>query len=196
VVFERFRPPVEPRGAAGRPGADAPDRLRQHGAGDALRLSLEHVQDERPADALTVEMAPVDAEVVEEGDVIGGVAVPAVLRGDRGAGLAAGVALIHRDHAEVRRPLGGGVDRRGGLAPHLDHRLQARGREGEDGEALAELLVSRCERRGGQSSACRYPFAWWGTLSNRSCPGNNRARPPPPAACARRGQMTFRSLKS
>ena len=94
-----------------------------------------------PADALAEEMAPVDAQVVEHGDVVGGVGVPAVLRGDRRARLAAGIALIHRDHAEIRGELGGRVDRSGGLAPHIDHRLQAGRRKSEDRETLAELLV-------------------------------------------------------
>ena len=86
-------------------------------------------------------MAFVDAEVVEEGDVIGGVTIPTVLRGDRSARLAAGVTLIHRDHAEIGRELCGGVDRRRRLAPDCDHRLQAGGGEGEDRKPAAELLV-------------------------------------------------------
>jgi hypothetical protein len=67
-------------------------------------------------------MTPVDPEVVQQGEVIAGVRVPAVLRGDRGAGPPAGVALIHRDQPEAGGELGGGVDRRGRPAPHLDRR--------------------------------------------------------------------------
>ena len=69
------------------------------------------------------------------------VGMPAVLGGDGGMGLATGVALIHRDHPEVRGELGGGIHGRGGTIPDVDDRLQARGREREDREPLAELLV-------------------------------------------------------
>jgi hypothetical protein len=141
VVLERFRPAVEAGGAARRHRADAADRLRQHGALDALGLGLDQIQDERPADALTVEMTAVDAQVVEEGDVVGGIAVPAILRGDRRARLAAGVALVHRDDAELVGELDCRVDRRRGLAPNVDDRLQPRRRESQDRETLAELLV-------------------------------------------------------
>jgi hypothetical protein len=141
VVLEGFRPAVEPGGAAGRHRADAADRLRQHGALHALGLLLDQVEDERPADALAVEMTAIDAQMVEERDVVGGVAIPAVLRGDRGARLAAGIALVHRDDAELVGELGGRVDRRRGLAPDIDDRLQPRRRKSQDRETLAELLV-------------------------------------------------------
>src|SRR5204863_6177931 len=97
--------------------------------------------DERAADALAVEVAAVDTQMVEEGDVVGSVAVPAVLRGDRGPRLAAGVALIHRNDAEFVGELGRRVDRRRGLAPYVDNRLQPRRRESQDRETLAELLI-------------------------------------------------------
>src|SRR5262249_59101605 len=99
------------------------------------------VEEERPADALSVEVAPLDPEVVEQGDVVGGVGAPAVLGGDGGVGLAAGVPLVHGDHPERRGELGDGVHRGRGAAPHIDDRLQAGGGEGEDGESLAVLLV-------------------------------------------------------
>src|SRR5690242_6241714 len=141
MVFEGFGPAVKAGGAAGRHRADAADRLCQHGALDALGLMLDQVQDERAADALAVEVTAVDAQMVEEGDVVGGVAVPTVLRGDRGARLAAGVALVHRDDPELVGELRRRVDRRRGLAPHVDDRLQPRRRKGQDRKALAELLV-------------------------------------------------------
>jgi hypothetical protein len=102
---------------------------------------LEHVHDERPADALTVKMAAVDAQTVEQRDVVAGVRVPAVLGVDRGARLAAGVALIHRNDAESVGELGRRIDRRGGLAPHRDRRLQAGRRKGQDREPMAELFI-------------------------------------------------------
>src|SRR5688572_755101 len=79
--------------------------------------------------------------MVEQRDVIGGVAVPAVRGGDRGARLAAGVALIHRDDPVIRGELGRRIDRRGRLAPHRDHRLEAGRRKGQDRKPSAELLV-------------------------------------------------------
>src|SRR5262249_35087310 len=91
--------------------------------------------------ALAIEVAAVDAQMVEQSDVVGGVSVPAVLRGDRSARLAAGIALIHRDHPVVSRPLGGGIDRRRSLTPDRDHRSQPRRRESQDREALAKLLI-------------------------------------------------------
>jgi len=45
--------------------------------------------DERAADALAVEVALVDPQMVKHRDVIGGVVVPMVIRGDRCARLAA-----------------------------------------------------------------------------------------------------------
>src|SRR3989442_13417996 len=141
VVLEGLGPRVESGGAARRHGAHPPDGLREHGGRDALGLGLQQAHDEGPTDALAIQVAPVDAQVVEQGDVVGGVGVPAVLRADWSAGLAAGIALIHRDHPVVRRELGGGVHGSGGAAPDFDDRLQARGREREDGKPLTELLV-------------------------------------------------------
>src|SRR5437764_1137977 len=63
VVGQRFRPGVEPGRAAGRHRTDATDRLRQHGRLHPLGVVLQHVQDERAADALAVEMVAVDAQV-------------------------------------------------------------------------------------------------------------------------------------
>jgi hypothetical protein len=49
--------------------------------------------------------------------------------------------VIHRDDAELVGELGGRVDRRRGLAPYVDDRLQPRRRKSQDRETLAELLV-------------------------------------------------------
>src|ERR1700746_1921403 len=72
---------------------------------------------------------------------VGGVGIPAVLRGDWGAGLATSVSLVHRDDTELVSELGGWVDWRRGLAPDVNHRLQPGGREGQNWETLSELLV-------------------------------------------------------
>src|SRR6516162_9780228 len=86
-------------------------------------------------------MTAIDAEVVEQCDVVGGICIPTVLCGDRGAGLATGVSLVHRADAELVSELRGWVDWRRGLAPNVNHRLQPRGREGQNWETLSELLV-------------------------------------------------------
>src|ERR1700741_5210130 len=86
-------------------------------------------------------MTAIDAQMVEQGDVVGGVGIPGVLRGDWGAGLATSVSLVHRDDAKFVSELLGRIDRRRGLAPDVDHRLQPRGREGQNWETLSELLV-------------------------------------------------------
>ena len=103
VVLEGFRPPIEPGGPARSHRADAPDRLCQHSTLDALGLGLDQVEDERPADALTVEVAAIDAQVVEQRYVVGGVAIPSVVRGDRGARLTNGVESNRRRAAASRR---------------------------------------------------------------------------------------------
>ncbi len=47
-------------------------------------------------------MASLDSEMIEEREMIGGVGFPSVGGADRRARLA-GIALVHHDHAEVRR---------------------------------------------------------------------------------------------
>jgi len=73
----------------------------KHGALRALGLVLDQVEDERPADALAVEVTAVEAQMVEHGNVVVGVGVPIILRAHRGARLAARIALVHRDDAVV-----------------------------------------------------------------------------------------------
>src|SRR5262245_3532012 len=85
-------------------------------------------------------MALLDAQVIEHGDVIGRVRVPAVARADGTARPAARVALVHHDHAEVGGELGDRVHRRGRTAPDLDGRLQPCRCERENGEPAAGLL--------------------------------------------------------
>ena len=141
MILQRLRPGFEVGRAARRHRSYPPDGLRNHGRGDALGLSLQHAENKRPTDALAIQVALVDPQVVEEGNMIGQVAVPAVLSGNGRTGLATGVTLIHGDHPEIAGELFRRVHRRGGTAPDGDDRLQASGREGEDREALAELLV-------------------------------------------------------
>ena len=103
---------------------------------------VDQAHDERAADALAVEVAALDLQVVEHRDVVRRIRVPAVLRRDRRARLAAGVALVHHDHAIVRRKFRHRVDGRGRRTPHGDRGLHARRRKREDRESFAVLLVS------------------------------------------------------
>lgn len=70
MILQRLDPHLEPRGAPGGQSPDAPDGLGEHGGGNALGLGLQQAQDEGPADALAEEMAPVDPQVVQQGQVV------------------------------------------------------------------------------------------------------------------------------
>jgi cytochrome P450 len=63
-------PLVEPGRAARRHRADPPDGLGQHGRGHPPGRGLQQAQDERAADALAVEVAALDAQVVQHGRVL------------------------------------------------------------------------------------------------------------------------------
>ena len=65
MIREGLGPRVESSGAAGRHRADPADGLREHRARDPLGLRLQHAHDEGATDALAVEMAPVDAQMIE-----------------------------------------------------------------------------------------------------------------------------------
>src|SRR3954447_18352862 len=86
-------------------------------------------------------MAAVDAQMIEQRDMVRGEAVPAVLRRDWRPRPAAGIALIHRDDAEPVGKFGCRVDRCGRLAPHLDDRGQPGRGEGQDRKSLPVFLV-------------------------------------------------------
>jgi hypothetical protein len=85
VILERRGPGLEPRRPGRRHRADPPDRLRQNRGGHALRLFLQQVQDERAADALAIQVTPIDPQMIEQRDMVFRVTVPAVLGRDRGA---------------------------------------------------------------------------------------------------------------
>src|SRR5579871_628506 len=86
------------------------DRLCEDRGGYALGRRLDEFEAERASDALAHDMAALDAEMIEQGNLVCGVAMPAVRRSDRGARLA-GVALVHRDHAEVAGQIDGWIER-------------------------------------------------------------------------------------
>ena len=78
------------------------DRLAQHAGDDALRRALHQLQRKRAADAVAEEEELADAEMVHQSQLIVGEGIPRVVDRDRACGFAAvGVALVHRDAAEV-----------------------------------------------------------------------------------------------
>ena len=159
VILQGLGPRFEVGGAARRHSSHTPNGLRDHSTGDALGLGREQTHDEGPTDALTVQVALVDSQMIEQGDVVGSVGVPAVLRRDGSMGLAASVALIHGDHPEVRGELSRGVHGSGGTVPDINDRLQACG-ECQDGESLAKLFViDRSVVMGKAGMACPFVMA-------------------------------------
>jgi hypothetical protein len=76
----------------------------RHRGGDPLRRDPAERQAEAGADAATHHVETVVAEMIHEGEMVGGETVPAILGGDAGA-RAAGIALIHRHDGEMRRQL-------------------------------------------------------------------------------------------
>jgi anion-transporting ArsA/GET3 family ATPase len=89
-------------------------------------------------------VAPLDAEVIQERQVVRGVAVPAVTRLDLRVGLA-GIALVHRDDAKIRCKLHDWVPRCPG--PKCDARSHATGRKQEQRKAAPVLLVIEGDAR-------------------------------------------------
>src|ERR1019366_8982549 len=74
--------------------------LRKARGGAARGAGRRGRQAEAPADARSQEMAPRDAEMIEERQVIRRVRAPAVA-GAHGAPRAPGVSLVHGDHAKL-----------------------------------------------------------------------------------------------
>src|SRR5688572_8217048 len=78
--------------------------------------------------------------MIEHRDVIRDVGLPAVLARD-GCDRFTGIALIHHDHAVIRRPFLDRVDRHRRPVPDRNGRAQAGGRVGEDRKTLAVHFV-------------------------------------------------------
>src|SRR5216684_141013 len=102
------------------------DRVLQDGRGNALRRSLYDAQAVGRTDASAHDVGALDAEMVEQREVVGGVRRPAIGGGDRRERLA-GVALVHRDHTEAGGKSSGRVD--GALMPEVDARAHPSRRE-------------------------------------------------------------------
>jgi hypothetical protein len=117
------------------------DRLAEHAGDDPLGGPLHQLQGKRAADAVAHKEELRDAEVVHQPQLVVGEGAPRVVDRDRAARFAAiGVALIHRDAAEVV------LERRHrikhGGRPIGDARVQAAAGGDQQGEAGAGLLVA------------------------------------------------------
>ena len=118
-----------------------PDRLAEHAGHDALGCPLHELEGKRAADAVAHEEELADAEVIHQPELVVGEGAPGVVDRDRAAGLAAvGVALVHRDAAEVVLELLHRVDHRG--RPVADAGVQAPTGGDQQREAGAGLLVA------------------------------------------------------
>src|SRR5271154_4619914 len=78
-----------------------------------------------------------DPKMIEQRNMIARVRVPSIGGGDRRARLA-GVALVHRDHAEVGRKFLGRIE--WAVGPEFDTRSHAAGREQQDRVTSAVLF--------------------------------------------------------
>src|SRR5262249_20274944 len=118
-----------------------PDRLAEYAGHNALGGPLHELEGKRATDTVAHEEELPDAEVIYQPELVVGEGVPGVVDGDRAAGLAAvGVALVHRDAAEVLGELLHCVDHRG--RPVADAGVQAPTGGDQQREAGARLLVA------------------------------------------------------
>ena len=121
-----------------RPMADA---LAEDGGDDAVRRPLHQLPGKAAADAVAHVEELVDAEVIHQPELVVGEGPPGVVDRHGAGGLAAiGVALVHRDAAEVVRECFHGVDHRG--RPVADAGVQAPTGGDQQWEAGASLLVA------------------------------------------------------
>ena len=121
-----------------------PDRLAEDGSHNAVGCPLYQLEGKRAPDAVAHEEELPDAEVIHEPELVVGEGAPGVVDRDRAAGLAAvGVALIHRDAAEVVRELLHRVDHRG--RPVADAGVQAPTGGDQQREAGAGFLIANAD---------------------------------------------------
>ena len=131
-----------------------PDGLVEHRRDDAVGRTLQELAGKAAADAVAHEKEFADAEMVHQPELVVGERVPRILGRDRAGRLAAiGVALVHRDNAEIVLELFHRIDRGG--RPVADPRVQPAARGDQEREAAADLLVADAditffvERHGG-----------------------------------------------
>ena len=115
--------------------------LLNHGRRDAVRRGLDDAEYVRPADAGAHQVHLFNVEVVEQGDLVGGVGVPAVVPRYRRL-RASGVALIHCDDSEMLRQRLDRIERT--VCPELDGGTHASGGDKQHRESLAvDFVVDR-----------------------------------------------------
>src|SRR5687768_14133258 len=118
-----------------------PDRLAEDGGHDALGCLLHQLPGKATADAIAHVEELVDTEVIHQPKLVVGEGAPGVVNLDRAAGLAAvGVALVHRDAAEVILEFFHGVDYRG--RPVTDAGVQTPTGRDQQWESGASLFVA------------------------------------------------------
>ena len=118
-----------------------PDGLAEHRGDDAIGRPLQQLAGKAAADAVAHVKEFADAEMVHQPELVVGEGVPRVLDRDRTGRLAAiGVALVHRDAAEIVLEFFHRVDHRG--RPIADPRVQAAAGGDQQWEAGAGLLVA------------------------------------------------------
>ena len=149
------------------------DRLAQHGRDDAVRRPLHQLERKRAADAVAEEEELADAEMVHQPQLVVGESVPRIVDRDRAGGFAVGgVALIHRDEAEVVLEFLHRVDDR--VWPIADPRVQAAARGGQQREAGADLLVTDADVALSRRTRCAACPALLGKHARRR--GHRRCR--------------------
>ena len=118
-----------------------PDRLAEHASHDAIGGPLHEFEGKRATDAVAHEEELADAQMIHQPELVVGEGAPGVVDRDRAGGLAAvGVALVHRDAAELVLELLHRVDHRG--RPVADAGVQAPTGGDQQREAGARLLVA------------------------------------------------------
>jgi len=101
-----------------------PDRLAEDGGHNAVGCPLYQLEGKRAPDAVAHEEELLDAEVIHQPELVVGEGAPGVVDRNRAARFAAvGVALVHRDAAEIVFKLLHRVDHRG--RPVADAGVQA-----------------------------------------------------------------------
>src|SRR6185437_4123905 len=117
------------------------DGLTEHRRDDAVRRPLHQLAGEAAADAVAHVEKPVDAEMVHQPELVVGEGFPRVAGRNRAGRLAAiGVALVHRDAAEIalerlRRVEDGGW-------PVADAGVEATARRHQQRETGAAFLIA------------------------------------------------------
>ena len=118
-----------------------PDALAEYRGGDAAGRAFEQLAGKAAADAVAHIEELADAEMVHQPELVVGEGVPRVAGRDRAGGFAAiGVALVHRDNAEVAFQGLGRVEHGG--RPVADPRVQAAAGSDQQWEAGTGLLVA------------------------------------------------------